>query len=95
MIINSMRDFENFLELTGATTNLPQMQERGVSVQACAELGEFAALTYIAHHVREYGKLPRSWEITGYVASFAMMLGIELERRGILNDDVDGHRVGG
>lgn len=86
-IIDSLDDVENFLTLTnGEMADLPTMETRGVSVKACAEVGEFSAMIYTLQCVSK-GIMPDFPNIVGFVASFSMMLGIELERRGVLNED--------
>lgn len=85
-IINSLEDIDNFLTLIDGNTDLPKMEQRGVSVVACTELAEFAAMIYTAKCFTE-GVPPLPEHILGFVASFSMMVGIELERRGVLNED--------
>lgn len=85
-IIDSLRDVENFLTLVGGDVTLVMMEERGVSVRACMEIAEFASMTYTAKCLIE-DVLPTPEMILGFVASFSMMLGIELERRGVLDED--------
>lgn len=85
-IINSLYDVENFLQLTGSMADLPTMERRGVSVKACVEIAEFASMVYVTHSISE-NKVPDINDIMGFVASFSMMLGIELERRHVLNED--------
>lgn len=85
-IIDSLEDVDNFLTLVGGDVTLVMMEERGVSVQACTEIGNFAALMYTAKCLTD-GVIVTPDMLLGFVASFSMMLGIELERRGVLDED--------
>jgi hypothetical protein len=85
-IIDSLADVETFLTLIDGGIDLPQMEKRGVSVNACAEIAHFASMIYVARCIEE-AVFPTHENTLGFVASFSMMIGIELQRRGVLNED--------